>query len=523
MTDAVAGDPDRRVLIHVLTRKDAEMTQSLLCAEGIPSVICPDLENLLTAVKDGAAAILVAEERMASAGRTALAEALAGQPPWSDLPLLLLTRPGADSSEVEHAVRTLGNVTLIERPMRVSALTSAVRTAVRARERQYQIRGHMAERVRAEESLLAADQRKDEFLATLGHELRNPLAPILTSLQLLKLSTFTDQRSLRACAVMERQVNHLVRLVDDLLEVSRITRGVVEVRKETLDLVAVLRTAVETSRPLLEAARQALSVDIPDPVIPISGDAMRLTQVFANLLNNASKYSQANGRIWLSAAIENGWAVVSVRDNGIGIPSSHLTSVFDMFTQVDRSHRRAQGGLGIGLTLVRSLVQLHGGTVEARSGGSETGSEFIVRLPEAADRPQPRGEAARSQRLPPCRILIVDDNREAAESLGVLLEELGATISLAFGGQEALQVIDAFEPEVVMLDLGMPGIDGYEVCRRIRAVPAYHHMLLVALTGWGQDEDRERSRSAGFHHHLVKPLNVQKLRWVLEHRALESH
>jgi CheY-like chemotaxis protein len=214
---------------------------------------------------------------------------------------------------------------------------------------------------------------------------------------------------------------------------------------------------------------------------------------------------------------------VSVRDNGIGIPSSHLASVFDMFTQVDRSHRRAQGGLGIGLTLVRSLVQLHGGTVEARSGGSETGSEFIVRLPEAAERPHPRGEAARSQRLPVCRILIVDDNREAAESLGVLLEELGATISLAFGGQEALQVIDAFEPEVVMLDLGMPGIDGYEVCRRIRAVPAYHHMLLVALTGWGQDEDRERSRSAGFHHHLVKPLNVQKLRWVLEHRALESH
>ena len=239
---------------------------------------------------------------MASASRAALAEALAGQPPWSDLPLLVLTRPGADSSEVEDAVRTLGNVTLLERPMRVSALMSAVRTAVRARERQYQIRGHMAERVRAEESLLAADQRKDEFLATLGHELRNPLAPILTSLQLLKLSTFTDQRSLRACAVMERQVNHLVRLVDDLLEVSRITRGVIEVRKETLDLVAVLRTAVETSRPLLEAARQALSVDIPDAVIPISGDTVRLTQVFANLLNNAAKYTQANGRIWLSAA-----------------------------------------------------------------------------------------------------------------------------------------------------------------------------------------------------------------------------
>ncbi len=388
MTEGVAREPDRRVLIHVLTRKDSEITQSLLCAEGVPSLICASLEDLLAALKEGASAILIAEERMALAGRAALAEALAGQPPWSDLPLLVLTRPGADSSEVENAVRTLGNVTLIERPMRVSALTSAVRAAVRARERQYQIRGHVAERIRTEESLRAADQRKDEFLATLGHELRNPLAPILTSMQLLKLSTFKDRRSLRACAVMERQVNHLVRLVDDLLEVSRITRGVVDVQKQPLDLVSVLRTAVETSRPLLEEAHQTLSVDLPDAMIPVSGDPVRLTQVFANLLNNASKYTEANGRIWLSAANENGLAIVSVRDNGIGIPSSHLTSVFDMFTQVDRSHRRAQGGLGIGLTLVRSLVQLHGGTVEARSGGSETGSEFIVRLPVAAERPQ---------------------------------------------------------------------------------------------------------------------------------------
>jgi CheY-like chemotaxis protein len=406
--------------------------------------------------------------------------------------------------------------------MRVSALTSAVQTAVRARERQYQIRGHLAERIRAEDSLRAADQRKDEFLATLGHELRNPLAPILTSMHLLKLSTFTDPRSLRACTVMERQVNHLVRLVDDLLEVSRITRGVVEVHTEPLNLTAVLRTAVETSRPLLEAARQSLSVDIPDAIIPISGDPVRLTQVFANLLNNASKYTDANGLIWLSASTENGWAVVSVRDNGIGIPSSHLTSVFDMFIQVDRTHRRAQGGLGIGLTLVRSLVQLHGGTVEARSGGSETGSEFIVRLPVVADRPQPRSEVARWQRLPPRRILIVDDNREAAESLGVLLEELGATISLAFGGREALQVIEPFEPDVILVDLGMPEMDGYEVCRRIRAAPGHRQTLIVALTGWGQDEDRERSKHAGFDHHLVKPLNIEMLRALLEQRALES-
>jgi signal transduction histidine kinase/CheY-like chemotaxis protein len=514
MIDLPADDRDRRVLIHALTRKDALITQRLLHGDGIASSVCETPDDLMSALADGAAALLIAEEKITADIRSRLAEALSQQPAWSDLPILVLTRPGADSAEVGQAVRTLGNVTLLERPMRVSALTSIVRTAVRARDRQYQIRGHVADRARVEESLRAADRRKDEFLATLGHELRNPLAPILTSMHLLKLSTFSDPRSARACTVMERQVNHLVRLVDDLLEVSRITRGIVDVQKEPLDLAAVLRTAVETSRPLVEAAQQELSVEISGSPMTVTGDPVRLTQVFANLLNNASKYTDAGGLIWLTARRDDGCAVVTVRDNGIGIPATHLTSVFDMFTQVDRSHRRAQGGLGIGLTLVRSLVLLHGGTVEAHSDGT-SGSEFIVRLPVAASAPAPRIAHEQRVSFPAHRIMIVDDNHEAAESLGTLLSALGATVSVFYGGLEALQAVAGFEPDIMLVDLGMPGMDGYEVCRRIRAMPRHAGSLIVALTGWGQEDDRERSRLAGFDHHLVKPADLAQLRSLI--------
>jgi signal transduction histidine kinase/ActR/RegA family two-component response regulator len=519
-TEAPVVDCDRRVLILVPTKKDAVLTQSMLASDGLSSVFCATVDELVTEIERGAAAILMAEERVPPEGRAKLAKVLSQQQAWSDLPILVLTRTGADSAAVRDLVQTLGNVTVLERPIRVAALTSAVRTAVRARERQYQIRGHLVDRIRAEASLREVDRRKDEFLATLGHELRNPLAPILTSLELLKLGTFTDSRALRACTVMERQVSHLVRLVDDLLEVSRITRGVVDVQKEPLDLGAVLRTAVETSRPLVQAAGQHLSIDISAEPIPIAGDTVRLTQIFANLLNNASKYTDADGRIWLTASRSSEWAVVSVRDNGIGIPPSQLTQVFDMFTQVDRSHRRAQGGLGIGLTLVRSLVSLHGGTVVARSEGPGAGSEFIVRLPIYTQSAPQQPAAERPQRFPRRRIMVVDDNREAAEALSALLTALGATVSVAYGGREALEKVMVFDPEVVLLDIGMPGMDGYEVCRQIRSVQAHAGPLLIALTGWGQDEDRERSKRAGFDHHLVKPPDIDALRsLVIDHEA----
>ena len=338
---------------------------------------------------------MIGEEHLTGGAQAPLAAWLSRQPPWSDLPILILTRPGADSPESAEAWRTLGNVTLLERPTRVTTLLSAAQTAIRARARQYQIRGHLAERQKTEQALRTADRRKDEFLATLGHELRNPLAPISNSLEILKLSgAFEDARTAQACAVMERQVHHLNRLVDDLLEVSRITRGIIEVKKEPLDLAAIVKAAIETSRPVLDTCgTSSASTSIPTPIV-VGGDPVRLTQVFANLLNNAAKYTNHGGVITIATRRENGEAVVSVKDNGIGIAPNALSQVFDMFMQVDRSTRRSQGGLGIGLTLVQSLVGMHGGIGRGAQRGPGLGSEFIVRLPLLDEAALP-GEASR--------------------------------------------------------------------------------------------------------------------------------
>jgi signal transduction histidine kinase len=510
-----ASEKDLRVLILAPTAKDAEITAGLLRGTGIETAICASLEALVNEAKQGVAAILVPEECLSGSLKAPLAAMLGQQPPWSDLPILILTRPGADSPEATEAWRTLGNVTLIERPTRVSTLLSAAQTAVRARARQYQIRGHLAERLRNEQALRAADRRKDEFLATLGHELRNPLAPILNSLEILKLSgAVADGSAAHACAVMDRQVHHLNRLVDDLLEVSRITRGVIEVKKEPQDLVAIVRAAIDTSRPVLEGFRHDLIVNAPAEEICVAGDAVRLAQVFSNLLNNAAKYTNHGGHIVITIATDDHHATVSVKDDGIGIAPNLLGSVFDMFMQVDRSTRRAQGGLGIGLTLVKSLVGMHGGTVEARSDGPGLGSEFVVRLPLLAAEAKP--EASRTiAPLPRRRILIVDDSRDGGESMTVLLRVLGAEVQLVHSGRAALQAVDEFKPDVVLLDIGMPGMDGYEVARRIRANHANRGMMLIALTGWGQDEDRQRSAAAGFNHHLVKPADIDQLRQLL--------
>jgi signal transduction histidine kinase/ActR/RegA family two-component response regulator len=515
VTERALSADDGRVLVLAPTSKDAETTQGLLTAAGISVTACQSFDCLVDEVKKGAAAILIAEEAVSYSHNSTLSHVLAQQPPWSDLPVLVLTRQGADSVELGEAVRTLGNVTLIERPVRVATLLSAVRTAVRARERQYQIRGHLAERARAEEALRIADHRKDEFLATLGHELRNPLAPLLTGLQLLKLSGLQDPVAIRVSEVMERQISHLIRLVDDLLEVSRITRGVIDVHHEPLDLAFVVRSAIDTSRPVLEGAGHELTVDLPAEPITIGGDAVRLTQVFGNLLTNAAKYTNAGGHIWLTVRTEGDRAVVSVRDNGIGIPAAQLSSVFDMFMQVDRSNRRTQGGLGIGLTLVRSLVSMHGGRVEARSEGPGTGSEFIVELPVLAGAAAGADRRRTPRKFPPRRILVVDDNRDAAGTLGDLLTALGATVAVVNSGRAALDSLETFHPDSALLDIGMPEMDGYEVARRIRASPDHGDLLLIALTGWGQEHDQRRSRAAGFDHHLVKPPDINKLRELL--------
>jgi signal transduction histidine kinase/ActR/RegA family two-component response regulator len=451
---------------------------------------------------------------MSASDMERLANVLRAQPPWSDLPVLLLTRWGADSETAGNAVRTLGNLTLLERPVRITTLVSTFRTALRARQRQYQIRGHLDERERASEVLRALDQRKDEFLATLGHELRNPLAPLLTGLQLLQLSGDDRQTVERVRATMERQVAHLVRLVDDLLEISRITRGIIDVRRSPIDLGTLLRTALDTTRGTIEAAGHELSVSMPSEPIAIQGDSVRLTQVFANLLTNAAKYTNPGGRIELSARRVGEHAVVRVRDNGIGMLPKHLDSVFEMFMQVDRSSRHSQGGLGIGLTLARSLVAMHGGQITAHSKGPGTGSEFVVTLPALARSDIALQADTAPARLPARRVLVVDDNRDAADTLAALLRTLGATVAVAYSGRAALEAVATFAPDTVLLDIGMPDMDGYETSRRIRAQHA-NDMLLVALTGWGQDEDLRQSSAAGFDYHLVKPPDIDRLREIL--------
>jgi two-component system, sensor histidine kinase len=505
---------DDRVLLLAPTRRDELVTTALLHEAAIPVTALRTFEEVFRELGRGAALLVLPEERLTPTDRGRLHDALRHQPPWSDLPLLVLTGTGANSAVSTEAVQTLGNVTLLERPLRQATFLSAVRTARRARQRQYEIRGYLAEHKEAEEALRRADQRKDEFLATLGHELRNPLAPLLSGLQLMRLLSSDDRRLLRIMATMERQIAHLVRLVDDLLEVSRITRGLVEVRHDPLDLVAVLREAVETSRPAVEAGKHELIVDLPS-TLPLVGDPVRLTQVFANLLTNAAKYTNAGGRIELRARQDETRAVVSVHDNGIGIPASHLTSVFDMFMQVDRSNRRAQGGLGIGLTLVRSLVEMHGGRVAARSDGPGTGSQFIVELPVMGGVSVDAERRIAAHAFPKRRILVVDDNRDAAETLGALLEALGATVTVTHSGRAALDVVGQFDPDAVLLDIGMPEMDGYEVARQLRSMPGRSHTLLIALTGWGQDQDVRQSHAAGFDHHLVKPPDIEKLRELL--------
>ena len=364
----------------------------------------------------------------------------------------------------------------------------------------------------AQEALRASDRSKDEFLATLAHELRNPLNPIRSAVQVLRIHG-PDIPELRWCRdVIDRQVDHLTRLIDDLLDVSRITRGKLELRKQRVGLAEVLERAVESSRPLLDSHRQELTVALPAEPVFLNGDLVRLAQTFMNLLDNAIKYTPAGGRIGITAERRDGEVAVSVKDTGIGIPPEKLAQLFDMFYQVDRSLERSHGGLGIGLTLVRRLVEMHGGTVEARSEGADRGSEFVVRLPVLAEEPAPPPAAIQETgRAAARRILVVDDNRDSADSLSLLLQVTGHDVRTAYDGQEALVEAGRFLPDVVLLDIGMPKLNGYEAARRIRDEPWGKKMLLIAQTGWGQEEDRRRSREAGFDAHLTKPVDHLKL------------
>jgi PAS domain S-box-containing protein len=386
-----------------------------------------------------------------------------------------------------------------------------------------------SERRRTELALRNADRRKDEFLATLAHELRNPLAPISMGLELLEMSMEDRQAIREVCAMMQRQTRHMVRLVDDLMDVSRITRGKLELRRTQVDLADIVRAAQEAARPLIDDSQHQLIVRLPEKQILLYADANRLTQVLTNLLNNAAKYTPRQGRIELSVEGTTTDVMVTVADSGIGIPADKLDRVFDMFAQINDDGESGHTGLGIGLTLVKRLIEMHGGSVDAHSAGRNLGTTFHVRLPVLPEPPRTRNGALHatddSRRSAKRRVLVVDDNADALESLTRLVNLMGNEVRQAHDGLEAIEVARTFQPEIVLMDLGMPNLNGYEAARRMRQEPWARDVALIATTGWGQDEDRRRTAEAGFDRHLVKPIEMASLREVLvapSHRRSSS-
>lgn len=423
-----------------------------------------------------------------------------------------VTRDLTERKRAEEAIRQ-ANAELEDRVQK--------RTAELAQANQG-LQAEVGERKRLEEELrwrldqlAEADRHKNEFLAMLAHELRNPLAPVRNAMQILKMPGADRSTVEQARGLMERQVQHLVRLVDDLLDVSRIMQGRVELQPERVDLVTVVGRAVETAQPAIDAGGHQLTVSLPPGPVFVHADIVRLSQVISNLLLNAAKYTQQAGRIGLTAECDGGEVVVRVRDTGAGIAPDLLPRIFDLFVQADRSLARPQGGLGVGLTLVKRLVEMHGGSVSASSPGPGQGSEFTLRFPTL-----PAGQAVGDERgqegpalpsMPSRRVLVVDDNVDAAESAAVLLRLWGHEVRTVHDGLSVLQAVREFGPEVILLDIGLPGMTGYEVARQLRAEPGFEPLVLAAMTGYGQDEDRRRSREAGFDVHLIKPLDPLKL------------
>ncbi len=369
-----------------------------------------------------------------------------------------------------------------------------------------------------EEALLDADRRKDEFLATLAHELRNPLAPISTALQILKMPRVDPAMLRQSHEMLDRQVHHMVRLVDDLLDVSRVMRGKITLKAGEVELATVVAQAVEIAQPLIEAQGHALDISLPGDSLAVHGDSVRLAQVVGNLLTNAAKYTEPKGHIGVSAVLEGGEAVLMVSDDGLGIAPDLLPHVFDLFVQADHQAARSQGGLGIGLTLARNLAELHGGTLTGSSAGLGKGSQFTLRLPVVAHaRPELRPAAGAPQAVAASglRLLVVDDNADAADALATLLRLYGHEVCVVYDGASALRQVEATRPELVFLDIGMPVMDGFEVTRRIRSMPGFEKTPIAALSGWGQSEDRKRSAEAGCDYHLVKPPDFKEIEALL--------
>jgi signal transduction histidine kinase len=507
-------DPER-ILVLAPTPGDAAITRAVLEEADLRCVLCADTADLCRAFREGAGAILMTEDVLLKNDTAALITELRAQPTWSDVPVLLLGGSHVGVALLGHGAQ-LGNLTILERPVRLTNLVSALKTAIRARRRQYQIREQLVALELAEERLRESDRRKDEFLAILAHELRNPLAPARNAAHFLRLREPDEADLRRAAEMIERQIGQMSRLIDDLLDVSRISRGLLELRRERVELREIVETAVDACRHEVDCRHHALRVSLPSRPLFLEADRERLVQVLCNLLTNAAKYTPAGGQVEVAARKVGDSVEISVRDNGIGIPAEKLSEIFELFAQVDRTFDR-QGGLGIGLTLVRQIVELHGGSIEARSEGIGRGSVFTFRLPVTDEAPivGTPGSDSRPMTAARRRILAADDNRDSAESLAVLLQMDGHEVRLAFDGEAAIALTHEFVPDVALLDIAMPKQNGFDVARHIRRQPWGSQVYLIALTGWGQEEDRARVRAAGFDAHLVKPVEPRVLSRIL--------
>lgn len=497
---------EQRILIHAPVGKDAELAANVLHHAGFSCFVCKTLSDVLRELNKGAGALLATEEALPAPASAPLTRFLTDQPTWSDLPILVLTRPGGDSPWIREAYERLGNLTLLERPVRAPTLISAVRAALRARLRQYEIR--------------LADQRKDEFLAMLAHELRNPLAPIGAAAQLLKLISSDADRIKKTSEIISRQVEHMTSLIDDLLDIARVTRHLIKLVRGPLDIRQILSEAVEQVGPLIRQRQHHLVLHLsPDPA-NVLGDHKRLVQVVVNLLNNAAKYTPEGGNITVQLRVSADEVVLAVSDNGIGMAPELLSQVFDLFAQAERSPDRSQGGLGLGLALVKNLVELQGGSVGAESGGPGKGSTFTVHLPRLVSEPAVAPGSGSvwdqpSNPVQPLRVLVVDDNADAANTLNMFLDASGHEVFTEYTAARAIERAQETTPHVCLLDIGLPEMDGYELARRLRTMPGMARTVLIAVTGYGQEQDKKKSTEAGFDYHLVKPVNTARLLTLL--------
>lgn len=490
--------------------------EALLRREGLKLLKARSGDQALELLLDHDVALALIDVQMPGLNGFELAELMRGNERTRRVPIIFVTAGNTTDSRWRFQGYEAGAVDFIQKPIEPDVLRSKAEVFFELYRQRQQIASQRDELQVQAEALKEADRRKDEFLATLAHELRNPLAPLRNGLDILQRSPHSENAG-EIRNMMDRQLIHLVRLIDDLLDVSRVSQGKIELRREAASISEIVRSATETSRPLIENGDHKLTIDMPGEELWVDGDRIRLSQALSNLLNNAAKYTPSGGQVALVVKREGAHVVIRVTDNGVGIPEDMQSKVFQLFTQVDDQLQRSQGGLGIGLALVRQLVEMHGGTVDAFSAGSGMGSHFTLRIPLIAAPvvPDTLDQTNSAAGLPrQLKVLVVDDNPIIADAMGMMLEDIGHEFEAVHDGRMALDAARRYQPDVILLDIGLPGMNGYEVCRAFRKEEQFQDTPIIAQTGWGQDRDKELATEAGFSFHLTKPVPLEQLQKV---------